>query len=508
MEITLASNQIDCYEQIGKGTLVSEETAECVVSDLLPDIAGILDADGWIAIQTKSADPGKVSVTATVSITVLYQPDDSSGIRRIPVSIPCSIGFELPEMTEQAIPVVRLELESVDARILNPRKILVRAGIRAEMECYRAGVISLPCAVQQSPENSIRTLDARCGFTRIAGVHEKTVVLTEESQIPAALPPIGELFKSRVDAVVEDVKPVGNKLILKGSFRTSVLYAGLDGGELCAHEMTTAFSQIVEAAAVLGDPMAEISLVPAAIYVELMDNAGDRRKLGVEAHFVVQVVCRETAEIAYLADAYDPYRDLMLQTETKRISSCLRPAVLRESVRELIELQHGVEEVLHVYALPGAATVKDGTIQCPIRVQMLYRSETSTVCRAEARYTVESSQEVENGAALVIREVRCGEAYAVPAAGGIEVRVPVELLGAIMQEQEITAVTGIAPAETTEGEAREKPSLYLLQTDPTDTIWALAKRYGSTPELIRAANEMEAEEEAGQRLLLIPRAGM
>lgn len=508
MEITLAANQIDCYEQIGKGSMVSEETAECVVSDLLPDIAGILDADGWIAIQTKSADPGKISVTASVSATVLYQPDDDSGIRRIQASIPYSAAFEMPEMDEQCIPVVHLELESIDARILNPRKILVRAGIRAAAECYRAGTISLPHTVPEMPESNIRTLDAVCEFTRVTGVREKTFVISEESQIPAALPPVGELLKSRMEAVVEDVKPVGNKLVLKGNIHTTVLYAAMDGGEPSVHDTTTAFSQIIEMDTITEYPMAEISLMSTAVYTELLDNAGDRRRIGMELHFVAQVVCREPAQLWYIADAYDPHRSLTLQTETKRVSSCLRPVTLRESVRELAETPNGVQEVLHVYALPGSISVKGSSIQCPINVQMLYRSENGTVCRAGVRYTVESSQELEEGAELIIHDVRCGEAYAVPAAGGIELRIPVEMIGEVSQEQIITAVSGIAFDEEEEGERREKPSLYLLYADPTDTVWSLAKRYGSTPELIRAANEMEAGAEPDQALLLIPRAGM
>lgn len=510
MEITLAANQVDCYEQIGTGSMVTEETAECVVSDLLPDIAGILDTDGRILIQTKSADPGRISVTATVAATVLYRPDDGTGIRRIPVSIPCSAVFEMADMDEQCLPVVHLELESLDARLLNPRKILVRAAIRASAECYRVESISLPHAIQepQGAEQKIRTLDAVCEFMRVTGVREKTFVVTEETKLPAVLPPVGELLKSRMDAVVEDVKPVGNKLILKGSVRTTHLYAAMDSGELCAYDTTTTFSQILELDTVPEDPMAEISLMSTAVYTELLDNAGERRHIGLELHFVAQVVCRELTRMPYIADAYDPARPLTLETQVRRFSGCLRPLALRESVRELMETQNSVQEVLHVYATPGTVTVSDRKIMCPVHVQILYRSESGEICRGAARYTLESMQESEETAEIVIHAVRCGEVYAAAAAGGIELRIPVEIFGELTKEHLITAVSGVAYDEAEAEEKKERPSLYLLYADPLDTVWSLAKRYGSTPELIREVNAMEAEEEPGQRMLLIPRSGI
>lgn len=508
MEITLAANRVDCYERIGKGAMVSEETAECVVSDLLPDIAGILDTDGWIAIQTKSADLGKVSVTASVTATVLYQPEDGSPIRRLGLTIPYSMTFEMPEADEQCIPIAQLELESIDARILNPRKVLVRVGIRAAAECYRDSTLELPYAVPEGAPNGLRTLDKTCDFTRITGVREKTFVVSDESQIPAALPPVGEILKSRMEAIVEDVKPVGNKLVFKGSIRTTLLYASMDGGEPCVHDCTTAFSQIIEMDAITEYPLADISLMSTAAYTELLDNAGDRRHVGLELHFVAQVVCREAAQLTYIEDAYDPAHLLSLQTETRTFHTCLRQITLRESVRELVETQTGVEEVLHVYALPGTATAEGSSVQCPLNVQLLYRSESGAICRTSARYTVQSSQELEEGTSLLVHNVHCGEAYAAPAAGGIELRIPVELFGEISMEQTVTAVTAISFDETQEEQTQERPSLYLLYAGASDTVWKLAKRYGSTPELIRSANGMEEQAEPEQTLLLIPRAGL
>lgn len=509
MEITLAANRVDCYERIGKGAMVSEETAECVVSDLLPDIAGILDADGWIALQTKSADLGKISVTAAITATVLYQPDDGSPIRRLSLNIPYSAAFEMPEADDQCIPIVQLEIESVDARILNPRKVLVRVGIRSSAECYRSGVLELPHAVPEDTPGSIRTLDASCDFTRVTGVREKTFVISDESQVPVALPPIGEVLKSRIEAMVEDVKPIGNKLVFKGNVHTTILYAAMDGGEPCVYDCTTAFSQIIEMDVITEYPLADISLMSTAAYTELLDNAGDRRRIGLELHFVAQVVCREAAQLNYIEDAYDPGHILSLQTETKQFHTCLRQITLRESVRELVETQTSVQEVLHVYAIPGTVAIENGVASCPLNVQMLYRNESGAVCRIGARYTVQSSQELEEDAGLLIRSVHCGEAYAAPAAGGIELRVPVELFGEVFLERTVTAVTEISFDETqTEEEQQTRPSLYLLYPDASDTVWKLAKRYGSTPELIRVANEMEEEEEPGEALLLIPRASI
>jgi hypothetical protein len=87
--------------------------------------------------------------------------------------------------------------------------------------------------------------------------------------------------------------------------------------------------------------------------------------------------------------------------------------------------------------------VEGGTVQCPLNVQLLYRNESGAICRTSARYTLQSSQELEEEVGLTIQNIHCGEAYAAPAAGGIELRIPVELFGEVVLEHTVTAVTEI-----------------------------------------------------------------
>ena len=62
MEVNLKREAIQYCTPVYSDTLSREETLETVVSDTLPDIARILDADAAVYLRTKTLQQGKVRI--------------------------------------------------------------------------------------------------------------------------------------------------------------------------------------------------------------------------------------------------------------------------------------------------------------------------------------------------------------------------------------------------------------------------------------------------------------
>jgi hypothetical protein len=100
-----------------------------------------------------------------------------------------------------------------------------------------------------------------------------------------------------------------------------------------------------------------------------------------------------------------------------------------------------------------------------------------------------------------VLRTRCSEAYAAPASGGLELRLPVEMTLLLMEKSELQFVAGLTLDAEKPLSTAGMPSITVVSAEGSD-IWSLAKKYLSTPALINAANpEMK---EGGN--LLIPRA--
>ena len=60
--------------------------------------------------------------------------------------------------------------------------------------------------------------------------------------------------------------------------------------------------------------------------------------------------------------------------------------------------------------------------------------------------------------------------------------------------------------QETEGTAQSHPALIIYFTEDGDTLWNVAKKYGTTVEKIKAANGLEDDILSGGRKILIPKA--
>jgi hypothetical protein len=507
MEASLNKVNINCFKEVYSTRFTREETAESVVPDTMPDIREILSADGMITLRSKEVDAGKISVTANISATVVYLPEKESGVRKLSLIMPFSATVEAPEVDETCPVVACLRLCSIDARMLNPRKILVRADVMTRLNAYCEGEMVVCDRLADDGSAGIQVLTSTKEVSPVTQVGEKTFVLSDEYQIPSSKPPMGELLSPRVELAVDDVKSVGNKLIFKGSARVWLLYANSTDGQPVVAEYTTPFSQIMEMEGIGNQPQARMTLMLTGAYFEPVPTAQEGRVLSAEIHLVAQAVCSDNRNVDYIADAYSNDFALSLKSEDMSLSSIVRRMEIRETIRELIDTDEPVREIINIYPVAGVAMIEDKNVKCPVTVSIIYRSDSGNLCAVTRRFAVEAPMEqLEPGMEAQVLDVRCGEAYASAAAGGLELRLPVDFDILITRKVNIMPITEISVLEDSPIDNQNRPSVIVVCTDGKPDIWALAKKYNSTPELINAANPQKDAEGQSRRMLLIPKA--
>jgi len=499
MEAELKTTDIDRYVSVCCAALDKEETAECVVPDVLPDIAQILYTQACVLLRGKESEDGRATVTASLECSVIYTPEGGTGLRKLGLTIPFSASVESGELREDSRLIARVSLNSVDARTLNPRKVLVRAEVHICLEAYAP--VTTTITEDAAPDSGIQTLCRTVQVTEPGCVTEKTFVLSDEFRFPPARPAPSELLGYRLSVMTEEIKAVGSKLIFKGTVTTTLLCLSGEGELPSSESFTTTFSQLLEVEGSAEELLPELSLMPTGVYVEQAPAAYGSGIFTCELHLVAQAVCRRPREIVYLADAYSCERAAQLRTETLRFGRMGRELTLRETTRELLETPTAVRELVEASAQIGPASVTDGVATTRVTVCALYTTEDGGIASASKTLQISSRLETEDGTEARILAVRCGELYAMPASGGLEMRIPVEFVLSLSEPVVIPCVTAIELDEEGFG-VTERPSVVVVRAGGEDP-WSLAKRYFSTPALIASANP-ETPEENG--VLLIPRA--
>ena len=128
MDIRFKGASLQYYECILNTAVSQEDTAEMIVPDALPDVAEIIMTDGVSLIRGKDVRRSGISVSGISELTVLYLAEDGR-LCRMPVEIPFEneISFNVPDDAARIVATVRLI--SCEARILNSRKLLLRAEV-------------------------------------------------------------------------------------------------------------------------------------------------------------------------------------------------------------------------------------------------------------------------------------------------------------------------------------------------------------------------------------------
>lgn len=483
MEVNLKREAIQYCTPVYSDTLSREETLETVVSDTLPDIARILDVDAAVYLRSKTLQQGSIRIEGIIRGTVLYIGEDSERLQRIETELPVVFSAETDGTEDTDTLAANVCLSSADAKLLNPRKIQFRAGVCAAVVAYRSVTAELPAEAEPTP--GLYTLTDTKTVSFLSGVEEKSFLVSDEAELPAGCPPMEKLLCYSHTESVDELKQVGGKMILQGTVRLDTLYltAGDDAPQHQSFRIP--FSQILD----IANGKAELStviLTSGGCYLEPLSGSDGITALHLELHLCAQTLCRSEAEIRYIADAYSLKSTCRLKTDTVHTLSAARPAVLRQSVRETVETPDSPKEIVYVRMTAAFPACGENGVSENACVRVLYRTQRGSLSSLSRVLTL-TFENGDTAGTTLPETARFGEVYAAAGDNAVELRCPVELTLDAAAASELSYVSSIELEEKETAEETERPSLIVIRLG-TESLWNVAKKFGSTCELIESAN--------------------
>ena len=497
MEVNLKREAIQYCTPVYSDTLSREETLETVVSDTLPDIVRILDVDAAVYLRSKTIQQGTIRLEGNIRGTVLYIGEGSERLQRIETELPVVFSAETGGAEDTDTFAANVCVSSADAKLLNPRKIQFRAGVCAAVVVYRSVTAELPAEAEQTP--GLYTLTDTKTVCFLSGVEEKSFLVSDEAVLPAGCPPMEKLLCYSHTESVDELKQVGGKMIPQGTVRLDTLYltAGDDAPQHQSFRIP--FSQILD----IANGKAELStviLTSGGCYLEPLSGSDGITSLHLELHLCAQTLCRSETEIRYIADAYSLKNTCRLKTDTVRTLSATRPAVLRQSVRETLETPDSPKEIVYARVTAAFPACAENGISENICVRVPYCTQRGSLSSMSRVLTLTFENGESTGMTLP-ETARFGEIYAAAGDNTVELRCPVELSINMAAASEFTYVSEMELDENENTEETERPSLIVIRLG-TESLWNVAKKFGSTCELIESANPGPVD--PGD-LILIPR---
>ena len=489
MDLQFRKDLIPYLRTIANETESREQTQEVRLPDGMPDIGHVLTSYGQIVIRGKEWRSGGIGINGGVMTWILYAPEDGSGLQCIETWIPFQMKWDMDMAGSDGVICAQPILESVDARSVAARRLMVRAGVGMLLQAKQQeeAEIYLP---DELPED-VCILQNTYPMQLPAEGGEKAFSLEEKIELPASMPAPAKILHYDITASAPDQRLLTDKLVFRGN--AVLRFAYLDeGGGLRKWSCEIPFSQYAELKRDYSDA-AQSKMCFAVTNLELEKDPEDQLLLKVG--LLAQYTIFDRIDVSVVEDAYSPIRNVQLQTASVHL-----PAVL-DTVSETISAQVSAQDM---NLAPSDVVFYPG-------VPRLYRDSDGiggTLCGSfcvlgedqegqlqgitknwEKEWTIPADPNVKTELSLIAVNV------------DDDLQAQLQLEGHLLSDRDIPAVVGLELGEAAAADP-DRPSL-ILRRMGEQSLWEIAKAAGSTREAILKANGLTQEPDPG-KMLLIP----
>lgn len=138
MEIRFENKMSRAYQEVGFVSKRVQENAECVVPDTEEDIGKIASVQADVLLKSKDLGGRGVLVSGEARAFLLVITEQQNKLSLLRLSKTFTVDLELPEQSAELLTQAMLQVQAVDASILNPRKVSVSFDLNAALFCYRS----------------------------------------------------------------------------------------------------------------------------------------------------------------------------------------------------------------------------------------------------------------------------------------------------------------------------------------------------------------------------------
>ena len=492
MELQFHKETIRCLRETVYDALYQEQTAEMTVPETLPEIGRIVDCFGTILVKTKTVENGAATAAGGIQAGVLYVPEgEQASLERIEVYIPFTVTKKIPAM-EDPVLFYWGWLRSIDARFINPRKVLVRVNLGSELTLLSAEELQVSRLDSSHPGLACRESTYPMLLPRCAA--EKELQIMDEVLIREQGPGADRLLKWTCAAEITESRVIGTKAVFKGSIQLRTLFAN-EAGEIGTWEGAVPFSQYAELDAEAEDGI--VSVQPIFRHLEVdTDGQLDSRRLLLNATLTAQLLVRARVPITLTEDAYCLKGSFAPQWQTLTLNPLLD--CTEETVVQTLDLPPEVRRVFDWTVLCDRPALTAGSreeVQSNLLVNLLYHDEDQNIQGKLLRQPLHTELMRTEGASCSCFPSQQGEVQI----AGAELRIPMRFQCTVTKQDSYRTLCGGTVEEAAE---EERPSLIVRRGK--GQLWEIAKKDRSTVEAIKAANHLDTDELTEEQLLLIP----
>ena len=488
MEINTTKEILNVNKVICEKKEVINIQGDMIVPDSKPDILNTITTNGIPCIYKKEIMEGKIRIDGNIMTYIMYLADgNTDNIRGLNTGLDFSETINIPElemgMDVELTPTVKF----IECRVLNGRKIAIKVTIELSMKIYSKEALEI---ITNIGDEDIQILSKTIKVNSLLGNGSTKVFSKENISIPNT-DNLAEILSIQIGLVDKDIKISYNKVLAKSEIEVKMAYL-TEEGNICKTQTRLPLVGFIDMPNVKEENICETSYMIRNVMIK--PNSIEEHSVYIEMEVEISCMVYEEKEIKTIQDMYCPgkkmdFKKMMVNTitnkETKKNTCNIREKVNVSGLENGTIVDVVINPIINKENKLNGKIVYEGEVE----LNFIF-TDNSVVGINTKKVTVPFEQTVEG----ILENCK------IETNTEVNSQEFINQLGTVNSNLDLnfetntyrtTAIPVINDIVVEEQDDLEDYSVIIYVAKQGDTLWKIAKRFGSTVDDIVRVNGIE-----------------
>ncbi len=477
---------------------------DMIVPDSKPDVLNTICTSGVVCVYKKEVLNEKIRIDGNINTYIMYLADnEQEKIRGISTSLDFSETIQIPNITQEMECQLETRIKSMESKVINGRKIAIKATLEVNYNIYSKEEITVVSDIQNSKD--MQMLRQEAVLNSLVG--NGTAKVYAKDTIPVNnIDNIAEILKVDINICDKDVKISYNKILTKAEAQVKILYLTEDN-RICSANAKIPIVGFIDIQDVNENNICDLNYEIKNMILKL--NSIEEHSMYAEIEIEIAAFVYEERRITFIQDLYSPSEKLDYNKKQITTMMSKKNSSNIMQIREKIELE-GLEgkNMLDVEVGPiieneskfSNKIVYEGSMELKFILSGNDLQVDTRNVKIPFEYTMEGIEDGENSNTKMNIEI-VNQDFIIQEGNIVTANIDAKME---LQTYRIAKMNVMNEIQTSGEREEEDYSILMYIVKKGDTLWNIAKEFGSTIDDIARANGIEDENliYPGQKLFI------
>ncbi|MBR5273096.1 MAG: DUF3794 domain-containing protein [Clostridia bacterium] len=510
MDFVLSKETLKTKESIYDGSVQQPIDCDITLPEYCPDILRILKCQLTPRISSHNFNTDRLNIDGSAILRILYIDENNATVNSYEQICQFSKTIDVSNISSNAIITLDAETEYVNCRAINQRRVDINGSVIIKINISD---VKEKHILSSAGGKGIQIKTEKVESLTIKGFAQKTITVDETLELGRSDYAVAQLIRYDGDVILNDVKIITNKLLIKGDLVLKLLYTADDkSGRIESLTHALPISQIIDVDGIDDTDKCKVNLKLSSLSLSLRsDSNGELRQADVVAKISVTALSAQNISFQVIKEAYSTKCNLETERQLMEFVSVADNVSDVFLIRDSLDVTSvGVSNVIDLWSngitsnarVEGSKLILNGSLALAI----LVTDTSNQAAYLERQVEFESTYDVNVNHTFSKCSVDVGINaidYIAHGSDKIDVKIELRIDASAYKLYHEDIIVKLEPDES-EKHLNAPCALTVYFCDENESVWDIARRYNTTVAAIMEENELESEVIDRPRMLMIP----